>query len=107
MNRILLPVELPHAEPRVVQQAAFLARHFHSEILLLHVVTPFSYPAGVLESGHEIMAKDLHAEIIKRAQNDLDQSLRSDSMGLPSDACCSKVIQPVKSCRQLVAKKWI
>ena len=82
MNKILLPVELPHAEPRVVQQAAFLARHFHSEILLLHVVTPLSYPAGVLESGHEITAKDLHAEIIKRAQNDLDESLRSELDGI-------------------------
>jgi nucleotide-binding universal stress UspA family protein len=82
MNKILLPIELPHAEPRVVQQAAFLARHFHSEILLLHVVTPLSYPAGVLESGHEIRAKDLHAEIVKRAQNDLDQSLRSELDGI-------------------------
>ncbi len=82
MNKILLPIELPHAEPRVVQQAAFLARHFHSEILLLHVVTPLSYPAGVLKSGHEIRAKDLHAEIIKRAQNDLDESLRSELDGI-------------------------
>jgi len=82
MNKILLPVELPHAERRVVQQAAFLARHFHSELLLLHVVTPLSYPAGALESGHEIRAKDLHAEIIKRAQNDLDQSLRSELDGI-------------------------
>jgi nucleotide-binding universal stress UspA family protein len=62
----------------VVHQAAFLARHFHSEIILLHVVTPLSYPAGVLESGHELMARDLQAEVIKRAQTDLDQSLQSE-----------------------------
>jgi nucleotide-binding universal stress UspA family protein len=82
MNKILLPVELPHAERRVVQQAAFLARHFLSELLLLHVVPPLSYPAGALESGHEIRETDLHAEIIKRAQNDLDQSLRSELDGI-------------------------
>ena len=82
MNKILLPVDFPNTEPRVVHQAAFLARHFHSEIMLLHVVTPLSYPAGVLESGHEITARDLHAEIIKRAQKDLDQSLRQELDGI-------------------------
>ena len=78
MNKLLLPVDLPNIQLRVVHQAAFLARHFHSEIILLHVVTPLSYPAGVLESGHELMARDLQAEVIKRAQTDLDQSLQSE-----------------------------
>lgn len=82
MNTILLPVEFPNAQPRLAQQAAFLARHFHSEILLLHVVTPFSYPTGALESGHEITAKDLQAEIIKWAQNDLNRSLRTELDGI-------------------------
>ena len=82
MNKILLPIEFPNPQLRVVQQAAFLARHFHSEILLLHVIAPLSYPAGVLESGHEITARDLHAEIIKRAENELDQSLRSELDGI-------------------------
>ena len=40
MNKILLPVDFPNTQPGVVHQAAFLARHFHSEIILLHVVTP-------------------------------------------------------------------
>ena len=78
MNKILLPVDFPNTSLGVVHQAAFLARHFHSEIILLHVVTPLSYPAGILESGHELTARDLHAEIMKRAQKDLDQSLRSE-----------------------------
>jgi len=82
MNKILLPVDFPNTELRVVHQAAFLARHFHSEIMLLHVVTPLSYPAGVLESGHEITARDLHAGIIKQAQKDLDQSLRQELDGI-------------------------
>jgi nucleotide-binding universal stress UspA family protein len=82
MNKILLPVDFPNTELRVVHQAAFLARHFHSEIMLLHVVTPLSYPAGVLESGHEITARDLHAGFIKQAQKDLDQSLRQELDGI-------------------------
>jgi nucleotide-binding universal stress UspA family protein len=82
MNKILLPVDFPNTALRVVHQAAFLARHFHSEIMLLHVVTPLSYPAGVLESGHEVTARDLHAGIIKQAQKDLDQSLRQELDGI-------------------------
>ena len=82
MNKILLPVDFPNISPGVVHQAAFLARHFHSEIILLHVVTPLSYPAGMLESGHELTARDLHAEIVKRAQKELDQSLRPELDGI-------------------------
>jgi nucleotide-binding universal stress UspA family protein len=82
MNKILLPVDFPNTELAVVHQAAFLARHFQSEIMLVHVVTPLSYPAGVFESGHEITARDLHAGIIKQAQKDLDQSLRQELDGI-------------------------
>jgi nucleotide-binding universal stress UspA family protein len=63
---------------RVVHQAAWLARRFHAEMILLHVVTPLSYPAGLMESGHEITARDLHASIVQRAQKDLDQALRPE-----------------------------
>jgi nucleotide-binding universal stress UspA family protein len=71
-------VDFPNISVGVVHEAAFLARHFHSEIILLHVVTPMSYPAGMLEAGHEVTARDLHAEIVKQAQNNLDQSLRTE-----------------------------
>ena len=82
MNRILLPVDFPDPTLGVVNQAAFLARHFHSEIVLLHVMTPLSFPAGLLEDGHEITARDLHAHIIQQAQKDLDQALRPELEGL-------------------------
>jgi nucleotide-binding universal stress UspA family protein len=82
MNKILLPVDFPNISVGVVHQAAFLARHFHSEIILLHVVTPMSYPAGMLEAGHELTARDLHAEIVKHAQQDLDESLRAELDGI-------------------------
>jgi nucleotide-binding universal stress UspA family protein len=77
MNKILLPVDFSNTSLRVVHQAAFLARHFHSEIILLHVVAPMSYPVGILEIGYELTG-DLHAGIMKRAQRNLDQSLRSE-----------------------------
>jgi nucleotide-binding universal stress UspA family protein len=82
LTKILLPVDFPNPSPGMIQQAAFLARHFHAEILLLHVVPPLNYPGGMLESGVEITARDLHAEIIKGAQNELDKFSRSELEGI-------------------------
>lgn len=82
MNKILVPVVFRETSLRMVHQAAYLARHFHSEIMLLHVVTPSEYPAGFFERGDDIKARDLHAEIVRRAQQDLDQAYRSELEGL-------------------------
>jgi nucleotide-binding universal stress UspA family protein len=83
IQKILVPVVFTDTARHIAQQAVWLARRFHAEIILLHVVTPLSYPAGVLESGHEITARDLHADIVQRAQNDLDQALRRELDGIP------------------------
>jgi len=48
----------------------------------VHVVTPLSYPTGVLESGHDITARDLHAHIVQRAQKDLDQAMQPELDGI-------------------------
>jgi nucleotide-binding universal stress UspA family protein len=82
MKRILLPIAFPTTAARVVHQTAFLARHFNAEVILLHVVTPVSYPAGVLERGHELTERDLHAKIIQHAQKDLDQARQSELDGI-------------------------
>ena len=83
MSKILLPVDFPNPSPGMIHQAAFLARHFHSEIILLHVVPPLNYPAGMLESGVELTARDLHAEIFKGAQKQLDELLQPELDGVP------------------------
>ena len=82
IQKILLPVVFADTSRHVVHQAAWLARRFHAEIILLHVVTPFAYPAGLMESGHEITARDLHAHIVQRAEYDLDQALRPELDGI-------------------------
>ena len=82
IQKILVPVVFADTSRRVVHQAAWLARRFHAEVILLHVVTPLSYPAGVLERGHDITARDLHAHIVQRAQKDLDQTLGPDLDGI-------------------------
>ena len=82
IQKILVPVVFADTSRYVVHQAAWLARRFHAEMILLHVVAPLSYPAGLLESGHEITARDLHAHIVQRAQEDLDQALRPELDGI-------------------------
>ena len=82
IQKILVPVVFTDTSRHVVHQAAWLARRFHAEMILLHVVTPLNYPSGVLESGDEITARDLHAHIVQRAQADLDQALRPELDGI-------------------------
>jgi nucleotide-binding universal stress UspA family protein len=73
IHKILVPLVFAEPFGQLLQQAGWLARRFQAEIILLHVVTPLSYPAGWLESGDEITARDLHARIVERAQKDLEQ----------------------------------
>jgi nucleotide-binding universal stress UspA family protein len=81
IKKILLPVDFPNTSLRVVHQAATLAHHFHSEIVMLHVVTAQSHAAGVPEDGPEFAAGICSLEI-KGAQKNLDQSLGPELEGL-------------------------
>jgi nucleotide-binding universal stress UspA family protein len=83
VSKILLPVDFQDTSKRVVHQAAVLARHFHSDIVMLHVVTPLSYSAGMLE-GRYVPANlaDLLKELLRLAQRNLDEVLKSELNGL-------------------------
>ena len=82
IQRILVPIVFTDTSRHVVHQAAWLARRFHAEMILSHVVPLLGYPAGVLESGDEITARDLHARIVQRAEQDLDRALGPDLDGI-------------------------
>ena len=82
IKKILLPVDFPLASLGVIHQAATLARHFHSEIVILHVVTAQSLAAGVPEDSRELADWDLLAAIIRQAQKQQDQSLGPELDGL-------------------------
>ena len=82
IKKILLPVDFPNVSRRVVHQAATLARHFHSEIVMLHAVTARSHAAGVPKDDAELARWDLLAEMAKRAPKNLDQSLAQEFEGL-------------------------
>jgi len=82
INKILLPIDFPNFAPRVIAQAVYLARHFQSEIILLHVLSAWSYPDGVLEEGTELKEQGLWTEAVKQAQRDLDQVLQPEPEGI-------------------------
>lgn len=82
IKKFLLPVDFPKASLRVLHQAAILAHHFHSEIVLLHVVTAQSHAAGVPADGAALARWDLLAALLGEAEKKLDQSLRAELQGL-------------------------
>jgi nucleotide-binding universal stress UspA family protein len=82
LKRILLPVDFPVVSFGLAHQAAILARHFNSEIVLLHVITPQSRAAGVPEGAREQAEFDLLAAIVRQAQNQHDMTLGPELEGL-------------------------
>jgi nucleotide-binding universal stress UspA family protein len=82
LKKILVPVDYPNSSLHVLHQAATLARHFQSEIVVMHVVTILSHAAGVPENDSELARWDVLAEIIKEAQKMPDQTLGPELEGL-------------------------
>lgn len=75
IKKILLPVDFPNPSLRVVHRAVALAHHFHSEIVMMHVMTELSQTACMPEDGPGLAGWDMLAEITRAAEKNLDQSL--------------------------------
>jgi len=82
IKKILLPVDFPVVSFGLAHQAATLAHHFNSEIVVLHIMTLRSHTAGVPEDAREQADFDLLAAIIKQARNQQDTSLGPELEGL-------------------------
>jgi len=82
IQKILLPVDFPNTSLQVVHQAATLAHHFHSEIVLLHVVRAQSPAGGGPGNGPKIAGGDMLAEVVREAEKNQDQSLGQELQGL-------------------------
>ena len=82
IKRILLPVDLPIASLDVIHQAAILAHHFKSEIIMLHVVTAQSHDAGVPKDSRAWASWDLLAEIMQEARSQGDLTIGPALEGL-------------------------
>jgi nucleotide-binding universal stress UspA family protein len=63
IKKILLPLDLQETTlpTTLIRQAAGLAHHFHSEILVLHVVKPSTYMAGS-EAARELLEQAVASE---------------------------------------------
>lgn len=82
IKKILLPVDFPNPSLRVVHQAAALAHHYHSEIVMLHVVPPLSHGKALPEDAPKLTASELLAQAVQEAQNNLNQPLGPEFDGL-------------------------
>jgi len=82
IKKILLPVDFPNTSLRVLHQAAMVAQHFQSEIVILHVVQPQKDGRGARESDTGFAGGDMLAEITREAERNLDQSLGEELQGL-------------------------
>ncbi len=82
IKRILLPVDIPIASLGVIHQATTLARHFKSEIVILHVLTAQSRAASKPEDNSALAEEGLLAVIKEEAQKRQDQALGPELEGL-------------------------
>jgi nucleotide-binding universal stress UspA family protein len=82
LKKILLPVDFPNTALGVIHQAAELARHFRSEIIMMHVITALSHTAGLPVSRAELATWDLLAEIFKEAKKKQDSTLEPELDGI-------------------------
>ncbi len=82
LKRILLPVDIPIASLGAIHQAATLARHFKSEIIVLHVTSAQSPTSSQPEGKGRVAEEDLLTAIKQEAQKHQDQTLGSDLDGL-------------------------
>ena len=83
VRKILLPVQFHETSLRVIGVADSIARHFHSEIVLLHVIAPESYSPYDRPAGRPMTSEELLDELRSYAQNNLHESLGSALEGLP------------------------
>ena len=85
LSRILVPVEFSPRCQGAIPYAAALARHFHSEITMMHVVIPPSSLYGFSEAAAYTSAPDLQAEIVGDRQGRLATFGAEELRDLPVD----------------------
>jgi nucleotide-binding universal stress UspA family protein len=80
LSKILLPVDFSERSLGAARYARFLADHFHSEVTLLHAITPLPYEFGALEGGGAMLS-EIYSDRAEQAQAELDRFLCSELEG--------------------------
>jgi nucleotide-binding universal stress UspA family protein len=77
-----MPIVLPMRSRAVVCEVAAFARHFKSEIILLHIVKPPGHLPGMPMHEHDLSERDRHVESIRQAQEHLDHAVFPEFDGM-------------------------
>ena len=77
ISKILLPVDFSERSEGAALYARKVAEHFHSEIILLHAITPLPYEFGALEGGGGMLS-EIYTDRALRAEIDLDHFLAEE-----------------------------
>jgi nucleotide-binding universal stress UspA family protein len=80
LGKILLPVDFSERSLGAARYAKTLADHFHSELTLLHVLTPPHYEFGALELGGSMLT-ELYTNRAAQVEKELDTFLCAELAG--------------------------
>jgi nucleotide-binding universal stress UspA family protein len=83
LTRILVPVEFSPRCQGAIQYAGALARHFHCEIAMLHVVIPPASVYGFSEAAAYTSAPDLQAEVVADRRERLEKFAAGELQDVP------------------------
>ena len=97
LDKILLPVDFSERSLGAARYAKTLADHFHSELTLLHVLTPPHYEFGALEVGGGMLT-ELYANRGAQVLKELETFLADELKGVPA----RRVVLEGDAARQIV-----
>ena len=80
LSKVLLPVDFSERSLGAARYARFLADHFHSEITLLHSITPLPYEFGALEGGGAMLT-EIYNDRAEQAEGELNRFLCAELAG--------------------------
>jgi nucleotide-binding universal stress UspA family protein len=80
LSKILLPVDFSERSVGAARYARILADRFHSEITLLHSVTPLPYEFGALEGGGAMLS-EIYSDRAQQIETELNHFLLQELAG--------------------------
>ncbi|HWF37440.1 MAG TPA: universal stress protein [Candidatus Acidoferrales bacterium] len=83
VRKILLPIEFHETTLHVIGVADAIARRFHSEVVLLHVIAPESYSPLDRPGNRPLSPDELLNQLFTYAEKDLHESFGLALNGLP------------------------
>lgn len=97
LAKILLPVDFSERSLGAARYARMLADHFHSELTLLHVLTPPHYEFGALEIGGSMLT-ELYSNRGAQVEKELETFLAGELRGVEA----KRVVLDGDPARQIV-----